>query len=267
MRKRRTRVPPKPVPPQPRINDRIRVPSVRVIDDQGQQVGVLSTDAALSMARERNVDMVEVSPKADPPVVRLMDFGRFKFEQSKKDREARKHQQKVQIREVRMKPKIEDHDIDFKTRTIQKLLRQGDKVKITVMFRGREITHPQLGKSLLQKVFENLDGHGSMEKDASLEGRRMSIIVAPDKRGIAAYQRAQQAKEVAVDVGEDSSSVEVELSESSEIVDEIGNVDEDSSSVEVELSESSEIVDEVDNVDEDSSSVEVESPEGSGNGE
>ena len=194
MRKRRTRVPPKPTPPQPRINERVRVPSVRVIDDQGHQVGVLSTDEALSMARERNVDMVEVSPKADPPVVRLMDFGRFKFEQSKKDRESRKHQQKVQIREVRMKPKIEDHDIDFKTRTIQKLLRQGDKVKITVMFRGREITHPQLGKSLLEKVFDNIEGHGILEKNASLEGRRMSIIVAPDKRGIAAYKRAQEIK-------------------------------------------------------------------------
>tara|TARA_B100000029_G_scaffold515868_1_gene625109 strand:- start:3691 stop:4467 length:777 start_codon:yes stop_codon:yes gene_type:complete len=215
LRKRRTRVPPKPTPPQPRINERVRVPSVRVIDDQGHQVGVLSTDEALGMARERNVDMVEVSPNADPPVVRLMDFGRFKFEQSKKDREARKHQQKVQIREVRMKPKIEDHDIDFKTRTIQKLLRQGDKVKITVMFRGREITHPQLGKSLLEKVFDNLEGHGTLEKDASLEGRRMSIVVAPDKRGIAAYKRAQETKAVTegavatADLAENLSSEEV----------------------------------------------------------
>ena len=242
MRKRRTRVPPKPTPPQPRINERVRVPSVRVIDDKGHQVGVLSTDEALSMARERNVDMVEVSPKADPPVVRLMDFGRFKFEQSKKDREARKHQQKVQIREVRMKPKIEDHDIDFKTRTIQKLLRQGDKVKITVMFRGREITHPQLGKSLLEKVFDNLEGHGTLEKNASLEGRRMSIVVAPDKRGIAAYQRAQEAKaaaenaEVTAEVAENVSSEEA-TNQHDDAADEVNvasdNVVEDDSSGEV----------------------------------
>ena len=203
------------------------------------------------MARERNVDMVEVSPKADPPVVRLMDFGRFKFEQSKKDREARKHQQKVQIREVRMKPKIEDHDIDFKTRTIQKLLKQGDKVKITVMFRGREITHPQLGKSLLEKVFDNLEGHGTLEKNASLEGRRMSI--APDKRGIAAYQRAQKAKaaaedaEVTAELPENVSSEEV-TNQHDDSVDEVNvasdNVVEDDSEGEVADSQDEESAEE-----------------------
>ena len=258
MRKRRTRVPPKPTPPQPRINERVRVPSVRVIDDQGQQVGVLSTDEALTMARERNVDMVEVSPKADPPVVRLMDFGRFKFEQSKKDREARKHQQKVQIREVRMKPKIEDHDIDFKTRTIQKLLRQGDKVKITVMFRGREITHPQLGKSLLEKVFDNLEGHGTLEKGASLEGRRMSVIVAPDKRGIAAYKRAQEIKEVTEDVAASGDLAEVASSE--EVTNQL-----DDSVVEVDVA--SDIVVEDDSSDEVVDSLDEESTEESGDGE
>ena len=141
-----------------------------------------------------------------------------------------------------MKPKIEDHDIDFKTRTIQKLLRQGDKVKITVMFRGREITHPQLGKSLLEKVFDNLEGHGTLEKDASLEGRRMSIVVAPDKRGIAAYQRAQEAKaaaknaEVTAEVAENVSSEEA-TNQHDDAADEVNvasdNVVEDDSSGEV----------------------------------
>src|SRR5450830_1310667 len=147
--RKRTKLPPKPAPPEPRINERIRVPEVRLIDEEGKQVGVVRTVEAIAMARQRDVDLVEVASTATPPVARLMDFGRFKYEQSKKDREAKKHQVNVQLREVRMKPKIDDHDIDFKTRTAAKLLKQGDKVKVTVMFRGREITHPQIGKNLL----------------------------------------------------------------------------------------------------------------------
>ena len=115
-----------------------------------------------------------------------MDFGRFKYEQSKKDREAKKHQVNVQLREVRMKPKIDDHDIDFKTRTAAKLLKQGDKVKVTVMFRGREITHPQIGKNLLDRVIRPLEDVALVEKDAMLEGRHMTIILAPDKKKMAA---------------------------------------------------------------------------------
>ena len=123
------------------------------------------------MARQRDVDLVEVAAQANPPVARLMDFGRFKYEQSKKDREAKKHQVKTQLREVRMKPKIDDHDIDFKTRTAAKLLKQGDKVKVTVMFRGREITHPQIGKNLLDRVVTSLDDIATVEREAMLEGR------------------------------------------------------------------------------------------------
>lgn len=145
------------------------------------------------MARQANVDLVEVAANASPPVARLMDFGRYKYEQSKKEREAKKHQQNVQLREVRMKPKIDDHDIDFKTRTAAKLLKQGDKVKVTVMFRGREITHPQIGKNLLDRVIGNLDDVASIEKDAMLEGRHMTVILAPDKKKIAAKARAQAA--------------------------------------------------------------------------
>lgn len=145
------------------------------------------------MAREAGVDLVEVAAQASPPVARLMDYGRYKYEQSKKDRDAKKHQANVQLREVRMKPKIDDHDIDFKTRTAAKLLKQGDKVKVTVMFRGREITHPQIGKGLLDRVLKSLDEIAVIEKDAMLEGRHMTMILAPDKKKIAALARAQAA--------------------------------------------------------------------------
>ena len=145
------------------------------------------------MAREREVDLVEVAAQASPPVARLMDFGRYKYEQAKKEREAKKHQQNVQLREVRMKPKIDEHDVDFKTRTAAKLLKQGDKVKVTVMFRGREITHPQIGKALLDRVQSRLDDIASLEKDAMLEGRHMTIILAPDKKKMAAKARAAVA--------------------------------------------------------------------------
>ena len=145
------------------------------------------------MARQRDVDLVEVASGAQPPVARLMDFGRYKYEQSKKDREAKKHQANVQLREVRMKPKIDDHDVDFKTRTAAKLLKQGDKVKVTVMFRGREITHPQIGKNLLDRICGSLEDVALVEKDAMLEGRHMTIILAPDKKKIAAKARAAAA--------------------------------------------------------------------------
>lgn len=145
------------------------------------------------MAREREVDLVEVAAQASPPVARLMDYGRYKYEQSKRDKESRKHQQSVQLREVRMKPKIDEHDIDFKTRTAHKLLKQGEKVKVTVMFRAREITHPQIGKNLLDRIKLRLDEVGVLEKDATLEGRHMSIILAPDKKKLAALAKKQAA--------------------------------------------------------------------------
>ncbi len=191
--RKRPKPPPKPVAPEPRINERIRVPEVRLIDEEGRQVGVVRTSEAIAIARQRDVDLVEVAAQASPPVARLMDFGRFKYEQSKKDREAKKHQVNMQLREVRMKPKIDDHDIDFKTRTAKKLLKQGDKVKVTVMFRGREITHPQIGKGLLDRVLKSLDEIAVIEKDAMLEGRHMTMILAPDKKKIAALARAQAA--------------------------------------------------------------------------
>ncbi len=131
------------------------------------------------MARERELDLVEVAPNAEPPVCRILDFGKFKYEQSKRDREAKKHQKQVVLREVRMKPKIDDHDVAFKTRTAAKLLNEGDKVKVSVMFRGREVTHPQIGRDLLDRIYGDLKELSVLEKSPSLEGRFMTMILAP----------------------------------------------------------------------------------------
>lgn len=134
---------------------------------------------ALEIAREHETDLVEIAPTAVPPVCRLLDYGKFKYEQAKKEREARKGQKSALLRQVRLRPKISGHDVDTKTRVIKKLLDEGDKVKVLVMFRAREITHPQLGKGLLDKVSESLKGFASIEKPLAMEGRNMSVIFAP----------------------------------------------------------------------------------------
>ncbi len=131
------------------------------------------------MAREAGLDLVEVAPNANPPVCRILDYGKFKYEQAKKEREAHKHQKQVVLREVRFKPKIGVHDIDFKTRVVRKLLEGGDKVKVSVMFRGREITHPEIGRELLQRVAGNLKEAAVVEKQPQMEGRFMNMILSP----------------------------------------------------------------------------------------
>jgi translation initiation factor IF-3 len=152
---------------------------VRVIGINGEQLGVMPLIQALDAARDSGADLVEVAPTAVPPVCRILDYGKFKYEQAKKEREAKKHQHNVLLREIRIRPKIDDHDIDFKTRTAEKLIKEGDKVKITVMFRGREVTHPQLGKELLDRVYDRLKDIAGVEKAASMEGRHMTMILAP----------------------------------------------------------------------------------------
>jgi len=134
---------------------------------------------ALEMAREQGLDLVEVAPAAVPPVCRLLDYGKFKYEQAKKEREAKKHQKNVLLREIRMEPKIAEHDVDFKARTAEKLLKEGDKVKISVRFRGREITHPQIGRDLLEQVYGRLKNIATIEKPVNMEGRQMTMILAP----------------------------------------------------------------------------------------
>lgn len=139
----------------------------------------MPTFEAMNIARDRGLDLVEVAPTANPPVCRILDYGKFKYEQAKKEREAHKHQKQVVLREVRFKPKIGVHDVDFKTRVVEKLLKGGDKVKVSVMFRGREITHPEIGRELLNRVASNLGGAGTVEKQPSMEGRFMNMILAP----------------------------------------------------------------------------------------
>ncbi|HEY7802623.1 MAG TPA: translation initiation factor IF-3 [Dehalococcoidia bacterium] len=160
------------------MNDRIRVREVLLIDDDGTKT-TMPTFEAMNIARDRGLDLVEVAPTANPPVCRILDYGKFKYEQAKKEREAHKHQKQVVLREVRFKPKIGVHDVDFKTRVVQKLLQGGDKVKVSVMFRGREITHPEIGRELLNRVAGNLGGTGTVEKQPSMEGRFMNMIIAP----------------------------------------------------------------------------------------
>ncbi len=151
---------------------------MRVIGEEGEQLGVIPTVEALRMARERNVDLVEVAPTAIPPVVRLMDYGRFKYEQTRKEREARKNQKTVNIKEVRLTPKTDDHDLDFKTRAIQRFLEEGDKVKVSIRFKGREMAHPQLGRQLLDDIAKKLESTASIERTPVMEGRIMSIILS-----------------------------------------------------------------------------------------
>lgn len=139
----------------------------------------MATYQALEYARERGLDLVEVAPTSDPPVCRILDFGKFKYEQSKRDREAKKHQKQVVLREVRMKAKIDDHDVEFKTRIVEKLLGAGDKVKVSVMFRGREITHPEIGRELLVRIHNQVKDASVVEKPPGLEGRFMTMILAP----------------------------------------------------------------------------------------
>lgn len=137
---------------------------------------------ARELANERGYDIVEVAPQVSPPVCRLIDFGKFKYEQTKKEREARKKQKSVLVREVQFRPKIGDHDVDFKVRIIRKLIGEGDKVKVSIIFRGREITHPDLGKALLDRVAKELEGEVLIERPPAMDGRRMIMILAPTKQ-------------------------------------------------------------------------------------
>jgi len=160
------------------VNERIRAREVRLIDEDGQVVGVMPPAQALALARERDVDLVEVSPMAVPPVCRLMDWGRYKYEQSKKENEARKHQKVTELKEIRMRPRTDDHDLNVKVRKIEEFLAEGDKVKVSVLFRGREMAHPELGRVLLDKIVAELKGTAQVERPPLMEGRSMSMFVS-----------------------------------------------------------------------------------------
>ncbi|MGA2285611.1 MAG: translation initiation factor IF-3 [Dehalococcoidia bacterium] len=161
------------------MNEAIRAPEVLVIGANGEKLGVMPVARALEMAREQDSDLVEVAPNVRPPVCRVLDYGKFKYEQARREREARKHQRQVVTRQVRFRPKITPHDMELKARVTEKLLKEGDKVKVSVMFRGREVTYPELGRNLLDQIYEHVREIASLEKPASLEGRFMTMILAP----------------------------------------------------------------------------------------
>ena len=168
-----------PRQPQIRTNYRIRVPEVRVIDADGTQLGVMSSHDAIRLALDKSLDLVEVNPKADPPVCKVMDFGKYKYEQKKSANTARKNTNVILTKEVKVRPKTDEHDLDTKIRHLRRFLEEGNKAKITVRFRGREITHPEKGQEVLDEILHALEGVIVVENKPSLEGKQMSMLIAP----------------------------------------------------------------------------------------
>jgi translation initiation factor IF-3 len=162
-----------------RINREIRAKEVRVIDPEGKQLGILPVFEALRLATNYDLDLVEVSPKSEPPVCRIMDYGKFKYQQSKKAHDAKKKQAVVHIKEVKMRPKTEEHDFQFKLRHIERFLKEGNKTKVTVVFRGRELAHPDLGKNMLARITEEAKEWGKVEQSPKFEGKNFIMILAP----------------------------------------------------------------------------------------
>lgn len=161
------------------INEEIRDRELRVIDANGEQLGIMSSRQALELASERQLDLVKIAPQAKPPVCRIMDYGKFKFEQSKKEKEARKNQKVINIKEIRFSPTIEDHDLNFKAKNAQKFLQDGDKVKVTIRFRGREVDHVTFGEKALGRFYDIVKDDCVVEKPAKLEGKNMTMVLAP----------------------------------------------------------------------------------------
>lgn len=164
-----------------RVNEQIRISPVRLIQDDGEQIGIVSMDEARERAGVRGMDLVEVAPEARPPVVKMMDYGKYRYEAQRAQREARKKQHTIQVKEVKFRPGIEEHDYKFKTRHARRFLEEGNKVKLTMMFRGRQVTHPELGLEVLKRVTEDLKDLGKIESHPSFEGRIMSMVLAPLK--------------------------------------------------------------------------------------
>ena len=163
----------------PRVNAQINVPTVRMIDENGEMVGVLPIREALSRAADAGLDLVEISPNAEPPVCKILDFGKYKYEVQKKKNEARKKQKVIEVKEIKLRPNIDEHDYEVKMRAVHRFLEEGDKVKVTMRFRGREMAHPELGMKLLMKVKEDFEPVAKVEYEPRMEGRQMILILAP----------------------------------------------------------------------------------------
>lgn len=163
----------------PRTNDRIRAPEIRLIGAEGENIGVVSPSQAMMLAQEAGLDLVEISPNAVPPVCKIMDFGKFKYEQQKREAEARRKQKTIEVKEIKFRPGTDEHDYQVKLRSVMRFLEEGDKVKVTLRFRGREMAHQELGLELLQRVAADVGDHGKVESMPKLEGRQMAMMVAP----------------------------------------------------------------------------------------
>jgi len=165
------------------MNERIRAREIRVIDDDGAQLGIMSPRDALAIARERGIDLIEVAPQAQPPVCKIMDYGKFKYEQAKKEKESAKKHKQSELKGIQMFPNIEEHDFVVKVKSAIKFLEEGDKVKVTVRFKGRQITHPEFGRQQMEKVVQMTSSVGQVEKPPAMEGRMMTMILSPLKSG------------------------------------------------------------------------------------
>lgn len=185
--------------PEARINERIRVPEVRLVGPNGEQVGIVRIEDALRLAQEADLDLVEVAPQARPPVCKLMDYGKFKYESAQKARESRRNQQLTVIKEQKLRPKIDPHDYETKKNHVVRFLEHGHKVKITIMFRGREQSRPELGSRLLQKLAEDVAETGFVESNAKLDGRNMIMVLAPHRNTKPRAKQPNAAEEQATD--------------------------------------------------------------------
>ena len=174
----------------------IRIPEIRVIDNQGNNLGVMSSKEALQIARDRDLDLVEVSPNANPPVCRIIDFGKFLYERTKKEKEAKKSQIKIEVKEIRLRPKTNDHHRGFKTRDARRWLLENKKVRVTVRFRGREITYPELALEDLKEIAEELSDIANIEQPPAMEGRVMSMLMSPNPKKIQKYKADLAARHI-----------------------------------------------------------------------
>jgi translation initiation factor IF-3 len=201
---------------EPRINDRIRVPEVRLVGPNGEQVGIVRVEDALRLAAEADLDLVEVAPMAKPPVAKLMDFGKYKYEAAMKAREARKNQVNTVIKEIKLRPKIDPHDYGTKKGHVERFLKAGDKVKVTIMFRGREQSRPELGRRLLERLADDIAELGYVESAPKQDGRNMIMVIGPHKKKAEAKAERAAARARTDDSAEADLSLDAGLAEESE---------------------------------------------------
>jgi len=217
-----------------RINERIRVPEVRVIAEDGSQIGVMKTDEALRYAQDRDLDLVEVAAQAKPPVCRVLDYSKYKYEQAQKAKAAKKHQTQINVREIKFRPKIAEHDYSTKKGHVERFLRHKDKVKVTIMFRGREITHPELGKRILDRLALELEDLGVVEQYPNLEGKNMTMLLGPSKAVLngtidkVLEEKARLAELAAAEDAEAAETAEAPEAEASDANSGTGASDDDS---------------------------------------